>query len=308
LAAVAVLTVRRAHPPEPAREVQRPASTLDPLTANAALALLSAGIIGALFLVVIELINAWLLTPIAAAAIVTTIPVATAVTERLVRGRSAMVLGALGAVLLVAGLVILALLNHRALGVVVIALALCGAGLGLGFPGLTAAALRSGGSAIARAAKTVAARDAGLVLGLLILTPVFANQIQNVASNNGPAVSQVTRLLLHARLPPATKLELGVGLLRAYHSAGQADVPRVDPVFKAAERGASPADRAELARLRRQVDGIVQRAVTPAFRRPFAYAAIFAAAVVPLLGLRLAFVRRRSARRPPPASAPRAAA
>src|SRR5262249_19792097 len=70
---------------------------LDPLTANASLALLSAGLISALFLVVLMVIDAWLLRPIAAAGIVTTIPLATAIAERYVRGRSLIALGALGA-------------------------------------------------------------------------------------------------------------------------------------------------------------------------------------------------------------------
>ena len=160
VAAFAAIAVLAAHPPA-ADELpaQAPAerSALDPLTANAALAMLSAGLIGALFLVVIELINAWLVSPIGAAAVVTTIPVATAIAERLVRGRSPLLLGAVGATLVGVGLVILSLVTHKALGIVVVALALCGAGLGLGFPGLTAAALRSRGVLAARAAKTVAA-------------------------------------------------------------------------------------------------------------------------------------------------------
>ena len=56
-AAVAVLLARRAAGArdEAEIEIDRPVSPLDPLTANVALALLSAGIIGALFLSVIEL-------------------------------------------------------------------------------------------------------------------------------------------------------------------------------------------------------------------------------------------------------------
>jgi predicted MFS family arabinose efflux permease len=299
-AAVAVLVVSRGAAPAAEIEIDRPPSRLDPLTANVALALLSAAIIGALFLVVIELINAWLLTPIAAAAVVSTIPLATAAAERLVRGRSAILLGAAGALMLALGLILLALLHHRQLGVVVVALALCGGGLGLAFPGLTAVALESPGSAMARAAKTVAARDAGLVLGLLILTPVFAHQITKVANDKGP-VAAVTGIVLRAPLSLGTKIQLGVGLLGAYKSAGQADVPKVDPVFTHLSAGQTPSTRAALLTLRRQVDAIVQRAVTPAFRRPLGYAAGLALLVLPLLGLRLLFLRRRGAG--PPAGA-----
>jgi len=124
-AAVAVLLAR----PRPVNQLpEQPSSarpTLDPLSANLALTFLSAGLIGALFLVVIELINAWLVSPIGAAAIVTTIPVATALAERAVRGISPIILGIVGAVLLAAGLVVLSAIPHRELGLVVVALTLC---------------------------------------------------------------------------------------------------------------------------------------------------------------------------------------
>lgn len=301
VAAVAVLMVRREHRAEPPLELERPPSSLDPLSANAALLLFSAGIIGALFLVVIELINAWLISPIGAAAIVTTIPVATALAERLVRGRSAILLGGAGAVLLAAGLVLLSLVHHRALGWVVIALALCGAGIGLAFPGLTTVALESGGSASARAAKTVAARDAGLVLGLLILTPIFAGNIAGISKDKAP-VTQVEAALIRAPLPAPTKLRLAVGLLAAYKTAGKADVPRVDPVFNRVRAGAPPDQQPALRQLQATTDRIVQAAVTPAFRWPYRYAALFALAVLPLLALRLASVRRATG--PPSAPLP----
>ena len=147
VAAVAVMIVRREARREIAAEADRPPSEVDPVTANVALLLLSASLIGALFLVVIELINAWQLTPIGAAAVVSAIPLSTAASERLVRGRSAVALGATGAVLLAVGLVLLALATHRQIALAVIGLVLCGAGLGLAYPGLTAAAL----GAVARA-------------------------------------------------------------------------------------------------------------------------------------------------------------
>src|SRR5205807_5571815 len=103
VAAIAVLIVRHEAHHEIAAEADRPPSTLDPISANLSLLLLSAGLIGALFLVVIELINAWQVTPLGAAAIVSAIPISTAITERFVRGRSAIWLGGAGAVLLAAG-------------------------------------------------------------------------------------------------------------------------------------------------------------------------------------------------------------
>lgn len=311
VAAFAAIAVLLGHRGEPAAaevdiDIDRPRSSLDPLTANVALALLSAGIIGALFLSVLELINGWLLTPIGAAAIVTAIPVATAVGERVVRGRSAILLGSAGAVLLAAGLLLLGHLGHRQLGWVVFALLLCGAGIGLAFPGLTSVALESSGNGMARAAKTVAWRDAGLLVGLLILTPIFSHQINNVSKatadlTHGPAREAVVAVA-SAPLPTGTKAILFIELLRAVRTSGQADVPRVDPIFAAVGAGLSSEHRAALDELRREVDGIIQRAVTPAFHRPYQIAALFAILVLPILGLRLLFVRRRETEPPAPAA------
>ena len=201
VAALGMILVLLVHPhPVNAlpNETDPRATALDPLTANAGLAMLSAGLICALFLVVLMLINAWLLSPIAAAAVVTTIPLATAIAERHVRRSSPITVGAVGALLVAGGLIGLSFVTHRELGWVIVTLALVGTGLGLAFPGLTTAALRSGGPAAARAAKTVAARDAGIVLGLLVLTPVFVDQLNNAPNQ---ALSAATGAVLTAPIP-----------------------------------------------------------------------------------------------------------
>jgi predicted MFS family arabinose efflux permease len=293
VAAIAVLTVSRRSTTDLEGDVDWPPSALDPLTANLALLVLSAGLIGALFLVVIELINAWQLTPIVAAVVVTTIPVGTAVTERLVRRRSPFVLGAAGAVLLAAGLAVLALISQRQPGLVVLALALCGSGLGLAFPGLTRAALETSGSPVGRAAKTVAARDAGLILGLLVLTPVFVNQL-NAAPDQ--ATRDVAKALFSAPIPVVMKFELVPGLTHAYKIAPQSRPPDLGPAFEQVSANASAAQRVELALLEQRLNLIVNRAATHAFKRPFAYAAAFALLVLPLLAVRLTYVRRRHPR------------
>ncbi|HWE33557.1 MAG TPA: MFS transporter [Solirubrobacteraceae bacterium] len=276
-----------------------PASDAEPrvpggerLAANAALTLLAAGLIGALFLIVIEMINGWLLSPIAAAAVVLTIPLATTVAERAVRGFPPEVLGAVGALLVAGGLFLLSELTHEQLGLVVLALALCGTGLGLGFPGLTTLALRGGGAAIARAAFTVGARDAGLVLGLLVLTPIFVNRLDTAPNQ---ATGAATGVVLFAPLPLAVKAELGQKLTAVVTRAPQSRPPDFTPVFRRISAQVPPQQRPALARLKRQLDAIVQRAVTSAFKRPFQIAALFAVCVLPLLGLGIALTRRRPA-------------
>ena len=285
LSVILVLVVR----PHPVNalpdEVDPRARTLDPVTANTGLALLSAGLICALFLVVLMVIDAWLLSPIAAAGIVTTIPLA----ERRVRGSSSIALGAVGAALVAAGLIGLSFVTRRELGLVIVALAAVGTGLGLAFPGLTRAALRSGGPAAARAAKTVAARDAGIVLGLLVLTPIFVNQLSQAPNQALPAATQA---VLTAPLPSSLKLSLAPGLVAAYKNAPQSELPDFGPAFALASAHATPSDRAALRDLHNQLDSIVQRAATSAFKLPLRYAAMFAIAVLLVLSLRLAYRKR----------------
>jgi MFS family permease len=293
LAVILILVVRPQPANTPLVEEGSRRTALDPLTANAALTLLSAGLIAALFLVVLVLIDVWLVSPIGAAAVVSTIPLATAIAERRVRGSSPIALGAVGATLVAAGLLVLSLLTHRELGWVIAALALVGMGLGLAFPGLTTAALRSGGTAVAEAAKTVAARDAGIVLGLLVLTPVFVDQLKSAPNQAQPAA---TKAVLLAPIPLGTKISLAGGLVADYKNAPQSQLPNFTPTFAQASANANPSERAALGALHTQLDAIVQRAAASAFKLPLRYGAIFALLVLPLLGFRLIRIRTRSTR------------
>ena len=266
-----------------------PAAALDPVTANAGLALLSAGLICALFLVVLMLINAWLLSPIAAAAVVTTIPLATALAECRVRASSPIALGVTGAALVSAGLIGLSFVTHRELGSVIITLVLVGTGLGFAFPSLTTAALQSGGPTAARAAKTVTARDAGIVLGLLLLTPIFVNQLQKAPNQALPAA---TEAVLTAPIPSTLKLSLAPGLVAANKNASQSELPDFGPTFARASAHATPSERAALRDLHIQLDSIVERAATGAFKVPFRAGAVFAIVVMLLLGMRVLHAKR----------------
>ena len=292
LAAILVLAVHVRSGNELEQELDHRPAALDPLTANAGLALLSAGLICALFLVVLVLIDVWLLSPIAAAAVVTTIPLATAIAERRLRGSSPIALGAVGSALVAAGLIGLSFLTHRELGWVIVTLALVGTGLGLAFPGLTTAALRSGGPAAVRAAKTVAARDAGIVLGLVVLTPVFVNQLNKAPNQALPAA---TKAVLTAPIPSNLKVSLAPGLVADYKNAPQSQLPNFAPTFAQASAHATASDRAALHDLHNRLDSIVQRAATSAFKVPLRYGAIFAIIVLPLLGLRLSRSTGKSA-------------
>ncbi len=257
---------------------------LGPLTANVALVFLSAGLIGALFLTTVLLINVWGLTPLGAAAMLTALPLATAIAERLTHGRSAARSGTIGAVTLAVGLTILALLTHRQLAPALLGLALCGTGLGLSFPALTDTALGGRGQLLARVARTIAARDAGLVLGLLILTPVFVDQLKAAP---GRAFPPIVKAIFGAPMSNNQKLQLGYGLLGAEARAPQAQLPDFGPPFAKVAKNVSPSTRLVLARVQANVHAAVERAATKSFQKPLLYCAIFALLVLPLLLLRL---------------------
>jgi predicted MFS family arabinose efflux permease len=314
VAAAAALAVLAAHRPQPAAHTAQPSTPapeqpvdpgpgaerestgLKPVTANLALLFMSAGLIGALFLVTILLINGWGATPLGAAAVLSAIPLGTWLAERLTRGRSPVVLGAAGALTLAAGLTGLALVSHRQLGWVLVALAVCGVGLGMAFPALTSDALRSSGTLVARAAKTVAARDAGLVLGLLILTPVFVNELQATSDR---AVPSVAAEVIVAPIPGDLKTQLAAGLLAANAKAPPSRLPDIGPPFAQVEATASAPVKAQLALLEARVEAVIDRAATHSFRRPLLYCAAFALLVIPLLGLGLILLPRPDTDQPP---------
>jgi len=264
-------------------------SETGPVTANASLLLLSAGLIGALFLVVVLLIDVWQLEPIQAAAVVSAIPLATVVTDRLGRGRSPIATGIGGALLLAAGLVGIALVTHRQVAVVTVCLALCGAGLGLAFTTLTAAAMKGPGTALTRAGRTVAARDAGLVVGLLVLTPIFVHDLDEAP---GKAIPAVASTVIGAPLDGPTKAALAGGLIKVYKETPQGQLPDLDPAFDPLRARSDPATAAQLTTVQSQIESVVEREVTHSFRRAFLYSAGFALLVVPLLAAVLLRARR----------------
>jgi predicted MFS family arabinose efflux permease len=290
LAAAAVLASREPGRRIAARQASR-RSDLGPLAADIALLLLSAGLIGALFLVVVLLINVWQLSPIGAAAVLSAIPLATLLVERLARRGSAILFGVAGALLVAVGLAAIALVSHRQLGWVIIALALCGAGIGLAFTSLTAAALGADGAATTRAGRTVVARDAGLVIGLLILTPVFVHDL-----NGGPqrATPAIAGTLLAAPIPGALKGELAGGLIQASNSAPQSGLPDIARPFAEVRAHADPSSAAPLDRLRHRISSEIERAATRSFRRSLLYSALFALLVIPVLVV--AQIRQRRGR------------
>ena len=280
------------------RQSEPVASTeLAPGLANVALALISAGLIGALFLATVLLINVWQLSPLGAAAVLLVLPLGTAVAERAAAARAARRVALAGALVLALGLALFALLTHRELVAAVLTLGLCGVGLGLAFPSLTNIALETRGPAVARAARTVAAREGGLVLGLVVLTPVLVNQLHKVS---GRATPPITASIIQAPMPLATKFVLGAGLTQAEAKAPQSELPDFGPAFVKAGAGASAATRALLGRLASYVQAVVVRAATRSFRIPLELCAVLSLLAI----LPITLGQRRAPPAPPPVSTP----
>jgi MFS family permease len=281
------------------------------LAANVALALLSAALTAALFLLVLLLVEGWRRSPALAAITVTVIPVAAVLAGTLARAARAGTRSeaVAGAILVGGGLICLGLLPDADPRWTLAPQLLVGLGLGLTVDSLTVAALRDRIPRVIHGGWTIAARHAGVVAGLLILTPVFTEDLREAEA---PAQEAITALVLDARLPASAKLELAEGLEVQLESE-DGRVPDLAPAFAAIRL--TPAQRPRAAALERALDDQLERAATRAFRDAFFVAGALALlAIVPALFLRTSppapgrapgrYARRRRPRRRRPVPSP----
>ena len=248
------------------------------LPANLALALASAGIAAALFLVVLLLIEGWLLSPVQAALAVTVLPVAALLGSRIGRGiPSVRLRAASGAILLAGGLASLGLLPGAEVAYVIPPQVLSGLGLALVLSSLTEQALDGRGESSIHGGWTIASRHAGVVVGLLILTPVFTSQLEEQRT---AALDAGTAILLESGLDPSTKLELGNEL--AGTIGGQTDrVPDLEEVSVPPLE--DPVERDQVEDVLEGIGDQLERAATHAFSLPFLLSSLFAlAALLPI--------------------------
>jgi hypothetical protein len=225
----------------------------------AALALLSAALVGVLFLLVLLLVTGWSVEPLAAAAAVTVLPVAAVVAAR-VKG-PAPVRAAAGALLVAGGVLALAFLPGASLWWTVLPQAMAGAGLGLALPALAGELLPE--DTAEQAANLLAIRHAGITVALILLAPVASAQLDDAVSETR---IKGAALVLDARLPPLEKLALAGTLL--------ADIDPVDPRGRLEEGLAAadvdPEDRAAFDALATRADETLVAGVQAAFAPAFA--------------------------------------
>ena len=271
LALVTLAAVRGVHPRRLAAPAGRPH-----LTANAALLLLSGGLVAALFLLVLLLVEGWGMEPAAAGIVVTAMPLAAIASARFAPRTVALGMRtASGVVLVAGGLLALALLPRAGWAWTIAPQLLVGAGLGLALAALTERAVAGRSEQVVHGGWTLAARHAGVVLGLLLLAPVLTTALEE---NRDEAIRAGAAKVLDSRIEPLDKLRLAQNVLETVDEAEETgDLPDVASVFEGLP------DSDEYAALLGALQDQLDRAVTNAFSGPFLLAAALAlAALVPV--------------------------
>jgi hypothetical protein len=247
--------------PRRARAFRAAARPSWPLGPAIALALLSAALVGVLFLLVLMLVTGWAVTPLAAAAAVSVLPVAALTASRV--GGPPRVRAATGALLVAGGVLALAALPGASLWWTVLPQAMSGAGMGLALPALAGELLPE--RTPSEAAWLLSARHAGITVALVLLAPVAAAQLDQAVAATG---QQGAALVLDARLPPLDKLSLAATLV--------GDLDPVDPrgelqrSLDSARASLDPGDRAAYAELAERADDALVAGVRDAFEPAFA--------------------------------------
>jgi MFS family permease len=250
------------------------------LRANLALLALSGGLVGALFLLVLLLVEGWGMSAASAGVVVTVIPAAALVAPRLWPARGGdIVLLASGVVLVAGGLAALALLPRAGWVWTIPPQLLFGAGLGLSLGPLTERALAARDDKVVHGGWTLASRHAGVVVGLLLLAPVLSDALER---NRDEAIRAGTAVVLDSRISALDKLGLAQDILAEVDEAEESgELPRVEAVFE------DRPDDDEHGELRAALQDQLDRAVTASFARPFLLAALLAlTALVPLALMR----------------------
>ncbi len=250
------------------------------LLANLALALVSAAIAAALFLLVLLLIEGWRLSPIGAAIVVSATPLAALLGARLGPAvGSARARAAAGAILVSGGLGGLALLPHANVALTLPPQLLVGVGLALVLSALTETALAGRAPQAIHGGWTISARHAGVAIGLIVLTPLFT---ADIAKQRRDAIDAGTAVVLDARVNPLLKLSLAQRIAKRLEGE-RGKVPTIGPAFEPLPE--DPGDRADAIGLREELQDQLDRAATHAFSPSFGLAALLGLLALIPIGL-----------------------
>ena len=266
-----LLAVRGLHVAPVPERIERPE-----VAANTALLLISGALVAALFLLVILLINGWRLDPLEAGLVVTIMPLAAisatrygaAITPLWARAAS-------GVVLIAGGLAALGWLPHAGWAWTVPPQLAVGVGLGFAVAAVSQQALAGRSPQLLHGGWTIAARHAGVVLGLLVLTPIFTHDLHKSERH---ALAAGTAAVLDSSISPLQKVGVARDILVAVDDAkAQARIPDVHQVV-------DHDDDAAYVDLASKLQDQLDRAVTNACSNAFLVAALIGlAALVPIM-------------------------
>jgi len=225
-----------------------------------ALILVSAALAAVLFLLVLELVAGFGVSPLRGALTVTVLPLAALVATRI--GGPAGVRACAGCALVAGGVLALAWLPDSSAGWTIIPQALAGVGMGLAFTSL-------GGELLPErtaydAARLLTLRHIGIAAILAILAPIAAHEL-NVTTEK--AREEGVALVLDAQLSPQKKLSLAPALLKGVDSAN----PRrgLSTAVDKERPGFTGSDLVAFDDLAKRADETLVNAVIDAFRTAY---------------------------------------
>jgi hypothetical protein len=208
VAVAAALAAWRSREPQQLRDDDRQPWPVGPAIA---LALLSAALVGVLFLLVLLLVTGWSVSPLGAAAAVSILPVAAVAAARI--GGPPRVRAAAGALLVAGGVLMLASVPTASSSWIVLPQVLAGVGLGLALPALAGDLLPE--RTVRQASALLCTRHLGIAAGLAILAPVMTSSIDNALNS---ARLHGAALILDARIDPLKKLDIAPQLAGAVNT------------------------------------------------------------------------------------------
>jgi hypothetical protein len=230
-----------------------------------ALATLSAALTGVLFLLVLLLVSGWSVEPLAAAAVVSVLPVAAFAGARI--PGDAAVRASAGCALVGAGVLALAVLPDSTAAWIIAPQLLAGVGMGMALPALAGELLPE--RTARQAAGLLSIRHAGITLALLALAPIAAAQLDDAVAD---VRERGAALILDARLPPLEKLELAGPLVAELDPADPRDGLRRALDAQAPRFADDPEQRREYAELTERADEALLAGIDSAFRIVFVIA------------------------------------
>jgi predicted MFS family arabinose efflux permease len=254
-----------------------------------ALALVSGAIAAALFLTVLLLISGWGIEPLAAALVVSVMPLSALAATRI--GGPPGERAAAGALLVAAGAAALAFLPTASVAWTILPQVAVGIGMGLAFAALAGELLpdRDGHES----ARLLTMRHAGIALALLILAPIAQHELDTTLHDTR---LRGAALILDARIDPQLKLEIAPRLSRSVET----EDPRggLENVFTDARGEVNDDQLSAYDELTTRADELLVTSVNEGFRTAFLVAAGLALLAAGLLVL-AGFAPASAAFRPP---------